>query len=70
MGELSRRQIEDAIPLLKQASAALPDLALIRYHLGMSYLALGQDRNAFNEFRAALGKSPDELEGRTEDRTR
>jgi Tfp pilus assembly protein PilF len=54
-----RGDFNAAVPLLEQAAAALPDVALIRYHLGMSYLALGRDRNALNEFQTALAKSPE-----------
>ena len=50
----------DAIPLLEQASAALPNLALVHYHLGMSYLAVGRNKSALNEFQTALAKSPDD----------
>lgn len=54
-----RGDFKAAVRLLDQAAAALPNVALVSYHLGMSYLALGQDRSALNEFQAALGKSPD-----------
>ena len=48
---------------LKQAAAALPDLALVHYHLGMSYVATGQDTKAAEEFKTALTKAPNsELE--------
>src|SRR5262249_50733792 len=33
---------QNAVPLLEQAAAALPNRALIHYHLGMSYIAAGQ----------------------------
>ena len=62
LGWVSYREgkFTDAISLLEQASAALPDLALVRYHLGMSYLAVGQNKRALNEFQTALAKSPDD----------
>ena len=62
LGWVSYREgkFKDAISLLEQASAALPDLALVHYHLGMSYLAVGQNKSALNEFQTALTKSPDD----------
>ena len=45
-----------AIPALQGAVEALPDLAVIRYHLGMSYLASGQNGKAAEEFKTALGR--------------
>jgi tetratricopeptide (TPR) repeat protein len=48
-----------AIPLLEEAAAALPDLAMVRYHLGMSYLANGQFAKASEQFKKALELTPD-----------
>ena len=51
-----------AVSLLNDAATALPDVALIRYHLGMGYAAVGQNAMAAEQFKAALTKSPsDEL---------
>jgi predicted Zn-dependent protease len=47
-----------AVPLLEAAATALPDAALIHYHLGMSYVAVGQTAKAAEQFKAALGKVP------------
>ena len=47
-----------AVPLLEEAATALPDLALVRYHLGMGYMATGQNSKAADEFKAALTKNP------------
>ena len=47
-----------AVPLLEEAAAAMPNLALIHYHLGMSYQAAGQSKKALEEFKTALSKSP------------
>ncbi len=47
-----------AIPMLEEAAAALPNLAVVHYHLGMSYKAIGQDGKAAEEFKTALAKSP------------
>jgi len=52
-----------AVPLLEEAAAALPNMALIHYHLGMGYAATGQEAKAIQEFKTALTQSPDtELE--------
>jgi cellulose synthase operon protein C len=48
-----------AVPLLEEAAAALPKVALIHYHLGMSYLAMGQAGDALNQFKIALVSTPD-----------
>ena len=48
-----------AIPLLEEAASALPDLAMVRYHLGMSYLANGQFAKASEQFKKALELTPD-----------
>jgi tetratricopeptide (TPR) repeat protein len=45
---------QNAIPLLEQAAAALPNRALIHYHLGMSYIAAGQLAKASEQFNIAL----------------
>jgi len=52
-----RGNFHAAIPLLEEAAAALPDSALVLYHLGMSYKAAGQEENASGEFKAALTKA-------------
>ena len=54
-----RGDFKAAAPLLEEAAAALPNAALIHYHLGMSYLALGQNGGALKELQAALAESPD-----------
>jgi tetratricopeptide (TPR) repeat protein len=48
-----------AIPLLQDAAAALPNVALIHYHLGMSYLAASQPDKATEQFKSALDHAPD-----------
>jgi cellulose synthase operon protein C len=48
-----------AIPLLEQAASALPDNALVHYHLGMSYSAKGQEANAAKQLNLALSKTKD-----------
>jgi cellulose synthase operon protein C len=52
-----------AVPLLEDAAAALPNLALVHYHLGMSYSAVGQPEKAAEQLKLALSRVPDhELE--------
>ena len=58
-----RGDFKAAVPLLEEAAAALPDLAMVHYHLGMGYLAMGQANRAAEEFTKALTKAPNsELE--------
>ena len=47
-----------AMPLLEEAAIALPDQALVHYHLGMSYAATGQDAKAAGELKTALNDGP------------
>ena len=49
---------QSAVPLLQQASAAMPDLAVVHYHLAMGYLKVGQASKAADEFKTALAKNP------------
>ena len=61
----------NAVPLLEKAVAALPGLALVRYHLAMSYAAIGQTDKASEQLRTALTLGPDaELEGKIQDALR
>ena len=48
-----------ALPLLENAAAALPTDALVHYHLGMTYVALGQPDKAAEQFKLALDHAPD-----------
>ena len=43
-----------AVSLAEEASAALPDQAAVRYHLGMSYIATGQLSKASEQLKKAL----------------
>jgi tetratricopeptide (TPR) repeat protein len=43
-----------AVSLSEEAAAALPDQAVIRYHLGMGYIAVGQPGKASEQLRKAL----------------
>jgi tetratricopeptide (TPR) repeat protein len=47
-----------ATPLLEAAAAALPDLALAHYHLGMDYIGTGQAAKASEQLQLALARSP------------
>ena len=49
----------DAVKLLEAAVGKLPNLAALRYHLGMSYVAAGQATKAADQFKAALALEPD-----------
>ena len=54
-----------AVLLLETAAAALPNLALVHYHLAMSYIAIRQYAKASEQLKAALSLAPDsELEGK------
>jgi tetratricopeptide (TPR) repeat protein len=48
-----------AIPLLEEAAAALPNRAVVRYHLGMAYIANKQLDKAVQQLNAALNQAPD-----------
>ena len=47
-----------ALPLLEEAAIALPDQALVHYHLGMTYAATGHDAKAAGELKMALSDGP------------
>ena len=58
-----RGDFKAAVPLLEEAAAALPYQAVVHYHLGMGYVAMGQATRASEEFKKALTKTPNgELE--------
>jgi tetratricopeptide (TPR) repeat protein len=44
---------KNAIPLLEQAAAELPNRPLVRYHLGMSYIAIGELAKATEQLKKA-----------------
>jgi pentatricopeptide repeat protein len=48
-----------ALSTLEAAQTKMPDLAAIRYHLGMSYAAVGQADKAGEQFKAALALEAD-----------
>jgi tetratricopeptide (TPR) repeat protein len=43
-----------ALPYLEEAVAELPDVAMVRYHAGMNYVALGEAAKASEQFTKAL----------------
>lgn len=55
---------DEAVQLIEDASKKLPDLAVFRYHLGMSYLALNKKEAARKELEKALalGEGKDFIE--------
>ena len=50
-----------AIAYLEDAAVKLPNYAMIQYHLGMSYLAAGQDANASERFKKARELAPNDV---------
>jgi cellulose synthase operon protein C len=58
LGWVSYRQgdLKAAVPLLQEAVAALPEVGLVHYHLGMAYAGSGQEAMASQELRTALTK--------------
>ncbi len=54
-----------AIPLLEDAATKMPSNAVIQYHLGMSYLAAGQDEKASDRFKKARELAPNDTELKT-----
>jgi cellulose synthase operon protein C len=66
-----RDDFVNAVPLLEKAAAALPNTALVRYHLAMSYMAIRQTAKASEQLRAALSLAPDsELEAKIQEALR
>ena len=61
LGWVSYRQgdYKPAVPLLEDAATALPKVALVHYHLGMTYIATGQPEKASEQFKLALAAAPD-----------
>jgi tetratricopeptide (TPR) repeat protein len=57
-----------AVTLLENAATALPNIAGIHYHLGMSYVASGQPDKGAEQLKMALSQAPDhELEVKIRD---
>ncbi len=49
-----------AISQLEDAAAKMPNFSLVQFHLGMSYLAAGQDDNASARFKKAIELAPND----------
>jgi Tfp pilus assembly protein PilF len=54
-----RGDYKSATDLLEQAATALPNRAMVQYHLGMSYIGSGQMGKATEQFKKALALGPD-----------
>jgi len=52
--------VQNAIPLLEAAAAALPAQALVHYHLGQSYVAAGETKKAAEQLNLAMTGTTDE----------
>ena len=51
-----------AIPFLEDAAGKLPNSPLVRYHLAMSYLAVGKDARASDQFKKAHDLAPNDAD--------
>jgi len=60
LGWVSYREgdYRSAVTLVEEAAADLPNLAVVRYHLGMSYLATGQTDKGVQQLKKALDLAP------------
>ena len=54
-----RGDYKSATALLEEAAGAMPNRALVQYHLGMSYIGTGQFTKASEQFKKALALEPD-----------
>src|SRR5258708_40360597 len=50
-----------AISYLEDAASKLPNLALVQYHLGMRYLAAGQNEKASDRFKKGSELAPNDM---------
>lgn len=57
--QYKRGNTAEATRILEDAAKKLPNLAAVKYHLGMSYIAGGQTAKAAEQFKAALALEPD-----------
>ena len=57
--QYKRGNTADAARILEGVASKLPNLAAVRYHLGMTYLAAGRSDQAAEQFKAALNLEPD-----------
>ena len=47
-----------ALPLLEDAATALPNIAMVHYHLGLTYAAVGDNTKAAEQLKKALELAP------------
>ena len=57
--QFKKGNYKGAVSTLEAALAKQPNLAAVRYHLGMSYAAIGQTDKAAEQFKAASALEPD-----------
>ncbi len=57
--QFRRGDVKNAVATLESVQEKLPNVAAVRYHLGMSYAAIGQSDKATEQFRKALALEPD-----------
>jgi tetratricopeptide (TPR) repeat protein len=57
--QFKKGDAQTAVSILEGVAGKLPDLAAVRYHLGMSYAAIGQSSQANEQFQKALALEPD-----------
>jgi cellulose synthase operon protein C len=57
--QFKRGNTADATRILEEAVSKLPNLAAVRYHLGMTYAAAGQASKASEQLKAAQALEPD-----------
>lgn len=55
---IRREAAADAIDVLERAVKRQPDMAIVRYHLGLAYEAAGRRDDASSSFKAALANVP------------
>jgi len=60
--DYKRRDYTSASSLLEAAAAQLPNVPLVHYHLGMTYLATGQAAKASEQFKKAQNLAPNDTE--------
>ena len=60
--EYQQGDYKSAVASLEDAAAKLPNTAMIRYHLGMSYMAAGDTAKASEEFKKARALSPNDTQ--------
>jgi tetratricopeptide (TPR) repeat protein len=62
LGWVSYRQgdYKGALSLLEEAASALPNVALVHYHLGVTYIANGDPAKASEQFKVALNRASDD----------